>query len=387
MWRGGSGRDASSMRSYLSLIAAAAVGLAAVGIVPTASAAAPAPAGCTGVTPAALADYFDGAVPGRLQQAHAAGVVVSVVNHDSQLFAKGYGLADTARGVAFDPDRSLVRIASITKMFTFTAVMQQVQAGRLDLNADVNTYLTSFKVPATYPEPVTLADLMDHTAGFEDRVVGIGARTAADVPPLGQFLADNMPARIRPPGEVSAYSNYGAALAGYIVSQVSGEPFDQYVQRHLLDPLGMAHTTATEPVPAALAGDLAVSYDSDVDPPRPVPFTFDPQAPDGSISTSATDMGHFMMANLNEGRYGDASILSPATMALMHTRSFAADPRLGGHAHGFVDKTINGHRVLMHDGGWEAFESVMILIPGCDLGLFLSANSYSGADAMASVAA
>jgi hypothetical protein len=96
-------------------------------------------------------------------------------------------------------------------------------------------------------------------------------------------------------------------------------------------------------------------------------------------------MGHFMMANLNEGRYSDAAILSPQTLALMHTRSFAADPRLGGHAHGFVEKTINGHRVLMHDGGWEAFESVMILIPGCDLGLFLSANSFSGADALASV--
>jgi CubicO group peptidase (beta-lactamase class C family) len=389
MWRCRFGGDASSMRSYLSLIAAAGLTacLAGVGLVPTAAAAAPPVtlASCASATPAELADFFDNTVPAQLHEHNAPGAVVSVVDHNAQLFAKGYGLADTARGGAFDPDRSLVRIASISKLFTYTAVMQQVQAGRIDLNADVNTYLTSFKVPATYPQPVTVQDLLDHTAGFEDRVIGTGARSAADVPPLGQYLADNMPDRIRPPGEVYAYSNYGAALAGYIVSQVSGEPYDAYIQHHLLDPLRMANTTATEPVPAALAGDLAVSYNTDDTPPKAVPFEFDPSAPDGSISASATDMGHFMMANLNEGRYGDAAILSPATMALMHTRSFANDPRLGGHAHGFVEKTINGHRVLFHDGGWEAFESAMILLPGCDLGLFMSTNSTTGADSLISV--
>jgi CubicO group peptidase (beta-lactamase class C family) len=394
------------MRSYLSLFAAslaaaslAAASLAAVVLDPAPAFAAPSvtvsstvaparfltPAACNPVTSADLAGFFDSVVPARLQRDHVPGAVVSVVDHDTQLFAKGYGLADTARNVAFDPDRSLVRIASISKLFTYTAVMQQVQAGRIDLNADVNTYLTAFKVPATFPEPVTMQDLMDHTAGFEDRVIRDGARTAADVPPLGQYLADNMPARIRPPGVVYAYSNYGAALAGYIVSQVSGEPYDAYIQRHLLDPLQMAHSTAAEPVPAALARDLAVSYNTDDGPARAIPFIFDPGAPDGSITTTASDLGHFMMANLNEGRYGSITILSPSTMDLMHTRSFADDPRLGGHAHGFIDKTINGHHVLMHDGGWEAFESVMILIPGCDLGLFLSTNATTGTESLAAV--
>ena len=168
------------------------------------------------------------------------------------------------------------------------------------------------------------------------------------------------------------------------MSQVSGEPYDQYVQRHMLDPLGMAHTTATEPVPAALAGDLARSYDSEGHRRDRSRSCSTRMAPDGSISASATDMAHFMIAHLTTaGRR--ASILSPATMALMHTRSFAADPRLGGYAHGFKDRPINGHRVLMHDGGWEAFESVLLLVPDCDLGLFLSANSYSGADAMTTV--
>ena len=338
------------------------------------------PADCAAPTAGALADYFDHAVPSGLQKYHVPGTVVSVVSGDHTAFAKGYGLADAEHGVAFDPDRSLVRLASITKLFTWTAVMQQVQAGRLDLHTDVNHYLTAFKIPRTYPQPVTLQDLMDHTAGFEDRVIGTVARTAADVIPLERFLASEMPARIRPPGQISAYSNYGAALAGYLVAKVSGQPYDKYVTQHLLAPLQMTHSTATEPVPAPLAAGLARSYNSDDVPLRRVPFIFDPLTPDGAISATAADMAHFMIAQLNDGRYGDAAILSPAATARMHQRSFAADPRTGGYAHGFMDRTINGRRVLMHDGGWEGFVSALILIPGCHLGLFVSANATGGAD-------
>ncbi|MFC6084142.1 serine hydrolase domain-containing protein [Sphaerisporangium aureirubrum] len=345
------------------------------------SAACPAPAS------AALAGFFDGVVPGSLKKDHVPGAVVSVVSGDRTVFAKGYGLADVARGVAFDPSRSLVRIASITKLFTWTAVMQQVEAGRLDLDADVNRYLKGFEIPATYAEPVTLRTLMNHTAGFEDQVVGTGARASADVPPLGEYLARHVPARIRPPGEVSAYSNYGAALAGHIVAEVTGEPYDRYVRRHLLDPLGMTHSTATEPVPAPLAPGLARSYDSDAAPPRPVPFVFDLMPPDGSISATAADMANFMIAHLNGGRSGDRAVLSPATVALMHQRSFTADPRLGGYAHGFMDRTFNGHRVLMHDGGWEGFSSVLMLVPDCRLGLFLSANATGGAGTLGLISA
>ncbi len=289
-------------------------------------------------------------------------------------------MADVEHHVPASASTSLVRVASISKLFTWTAVMQQVEAGRLDLNADVNRYLKEFKIPDAFPQPMTLQNLMDHTAGFEDFVIGTAARGAADVPPLGDYLARHMPARIRPPGEVTAYSNYGAALAGYIVAQVSGEPYDAYVQRHILDPLGMAHSTAAQPVPAALAGDLARSYDSDANPPRPMPFMFDPMAPDGSVDTTATDIANFMNAQLHGGRFGTNEILTPATTALMHQRSFAADPRLDGYAHGFMDRTMNGHRVLMHDGGWEGFRSVLMLVPGCDLGLFLSMNGTGAAE-------
>jgi CubicO group peptidase (beta-lactamase class C family) len=336
-------------------------------------------AGCVPVTQQAAAELFDGELPARLRRGHVPGAVVSVVSGGATVFSTGYGAADVERDVAFSASTSLVRIASVTKLFTWTAVMQQVEAGRLDLDTDVNEYLSSFEIPATYPEPVTLRTLMNHTAGFEDWIIGTAARSAEDVPPLGEYLADNVPARIRPPGEVSAYSNYGAALAGYIVAEVSGEPYDQYVQRHIFDPLGMGHSTAAEPVPAALAADLAASYNSDATPPERVPFQFDKLAPDGSVSATADDIARFMAAHLDEERGG--GILAPETMALMHQRSFSADPRLDGYAHGFKERTMNGRRVLLHDGGWEGFLSALVLVPDCDFGVFMSVNGTSGGEA------
>jgi CubicO group peptidase (beta-lactamase class C family) len=354
----------------------AAAGVLAVPVVgplagPPAAAAQP---GCGPVTQQAAAALFDGELPDRLRRDRVPGAVVSVVSGGATVFSDGYGTADIERDLAFSPATSMVRIASITKLFTWTAVMQQVEAGRLDLDADVNQYLSTFEIPATYPEPVTLRTLMNHTAGFEDWIIGTAARSAEDVPPLGEYLAANVPARIRPPGEVSAYSNFGAALAGHIVAEVSGEPYDEYVQRHIFDPLGMGHSTAAEPVPDALAADLAASYDSDVTPPERVPFQFDKLAPDGSISATADDIAMFMAAHLDREGGG---ILAPEIMALMHQRSFSADPRLDGYAHGFKERTINGHRVLMHDGGWEGFLSVLMLVPDCDLGVFMSVNGTS----------
>ncbi|GGN46068.1 CubicO group peptidase (beta-lactamase class C family) [Actinoplanes campanulatus] len=365
---------ALTRRTLISLF----LGCVAVPAVAPARPAVAVPVACPTATPAALAGFFDGALPIRLTAARVPGAAVSVAAGGATAFAKGYGMADTERAVPFDASRSLVRIASISKLFTWTAVMQQVEVGRLDLDADVNRYLAGFQVPGTYDQPVTLRHLMSHTAGFEDVITGTGARDAAGVPPLGRYLADHMPARIRPPGEVSAYSNYGAALAGHIVSEVSGERYDQYIQRHLLDPLGMARSTAAEPVPAALAPDLARSYDTDLTPPKVYPFTFDRMPPDGSITTTAADMAGFMNAHLHEGRFGAGRILSPQTTARMHQRSFTADPRVDGYAHGFKERTVNGHRVLLHDGGWEGFTSIMMLVPDCDLGLFLTMNSLSG---------
>lgn len=378
------------MRSLLPLVLVSATTAAVVAAGPSAAAAppavTPAPAvapstthatvaepPCAPVTDSALDDVLGG-LPAELARDAVPGAVVSVVADGRTVRAEGYGVADTATGAPMDADRTLVRIASITKLFTATAVMQQVEAGRLALDDDVNEHLTAFRVPSAFGEPVTVRDLLDHTAGFEERGIVIGARTAADVRPLDETLRRHLPARIYPPGEVAAYSNWGAALAGHLVEQVSGERYDRYVRRHVLEPLGMTRSTAAEPVPDGLASSLAHSYDSEVVPPEAIPFTFDRLPPDGAVSATATDMARFVQAHLD----GGGPVLDAGTTARMHTRSFTADPRLPGSAHGFQERFVRGHRLLVHDGSWEGFQSALVLVPACGLGMFVSFNATGG---------
>ncbi len=209
--------------------------------------------------PAEMEAFMDKELGKEMEKHHIAGAAVSVVKDGKLFFAKGYGHADLKKGIPVDPEQTTFRIGSVTKLFTWTAVMQLAEQGKLDLNADVNTYL-DFRIPDTYPQPITLKDLMTHTAGFEDRYYERLAKDPNDLMPPREWLVSHMPARVRPPGEVAAYSSYGAALAGYIVARVSGEPYDHYVQEHILNPLGMAHTTARSPMPPDIRAHASVGY-------------------------------------------------------------------------------------------------------------------------------
>jgi CubicO group peptidase (beta-lactamase class C family) len=220
-------------------------------------------------TPLVRADleaWLDGFMPVALQQGDIAGAVVAVVRDGAVLLQKGYGLADVAKRTPMDPERTVLGVGSVSKLFTWTAVMQQVEQGKLDLDRDVNEYL-DFELPARFGQPITLRHLMTHTAGFAAR----GFRQYADPRALGPHLrGTRAPPRIFPPGQVTAYSNYGSMLGGYLVERVSGEPFVDYVDRHVLGPLGMARSSFRRPVPEALRPDLATSYGLGSGPPNGV---------------------------------------------------------------------------------------------------------------------
>ena len=327
--------------------------------------------------PLELEAFIDGYLAAQMPANNIAGATVSVVKDGQVFFVKGYGYADVAQRLPVDPEKTLFRIGSISKLFTWTAVMQLVEQGKLDLDADVNTYL-DFEIPATFPEPITLNHLMAHTAGFEDRAFGIDSATLEQLIPLGRWLKTHLPARVRPPGQFSAYSNYGVTLAGYIVERVSGLPFDDYMDKNILAPLGMAHSSSRQPLPAALARDFSQGYQFVNGAYQPQPFEAVNVAPAGSLSASATDMARFMIAHLREGRYGEARILQPATAQLMHTRHFTHDPRLNGWAHGFYEMDMNGQHIFGHGGDTDLFHSLLMLFPEHDLGVFISTNSAGG---------
>ncbi len=324
--------------------------------------------------PAEMAAFFDGVMLSTMDVEHIAGVSLAVVKDGEVFFSHGYGYADVEKHIAVDPATTLFRIASVSKLFTWTAVMQLVEQGKLDLDADVNTYL-DFEIPATYPEPITLKHLLTHTPGFEDRFYGVNVKSAGDIVPLGEHLRTHIPARVRPAGTFSAYSNYGAALAGYIVERVSGMAYADYVERNIFQPLGMTHATARQPLPEALAADMAQGYIYTDGRYTPQPFELMLDVPAGAFSSSALDIARFMIAHLQNGRYGDAQILQEATAQQMHSRIFAHDERVSGFAHGFYEIHQNGQRFIVHGGDITAFHSELALFPEHNVGLFLTCNS------------
>ena len=324
--------------------------------------------------PQEVETFFDGVFAATLEQQQIPGATVSVVKDGQLLFAKGYGYADLERQFPVVADKTLFRIGSISKLFTWTAVMQLVEQGKLDLDADVNTYLSDFQIPATYPQPITLTHLMTHTPGFEDWSIGLLVSSPEELKPLSQVLAEKIPARVRPPGELSAYSNYGVALAGYIVEQVSGMPFEQYVGENIFQPLAMDSTTFSQPPPKPLAAEMATGYIQTGNLPLPKEFEYITLFPAGSMSATATDMAKFAIAHLQNGRYGDTRILESDTARVMHQQQFTHDPRVSGWTYGFMEAQLNNLRLIYHTGGTNQFFSILALLPQKNLGLFISYN-------------
>ena len=323
--------------------------------------------------------FIDGVLGAYMKDKHIAGVTVSVVRDGAVLFAKGYGYADVAKQKPVDPDKTLFRIGSISKLFTWTSVMQLNEQGKLDLNKDINEYL-DFKIPATYPEPITLTHVLTHTPGLEEDGRDLFTEDPAHISPMSKWLPAHMPSRVRAPGQFSSYSNWATATAGYIVERVGGEKtWDDYIEKHLIDPLGMAHTTTRQPLPEKFADDMSVGYEWKNGVFEPHKFEIvTGAAPAGSIGASATDMARFMIAHLNNGAYGDIRILSEKQAELMHTRIQGHDPRIPGFAHGFYEQSSHGLRIVGHGGDTQWFHSDLALIQRERVGVFISTNTNTG---------
>jgi len=329
--------------------------------------------------PVEVEAFMDGLMAAYMRDKHIAGITVSVVRNGALLFAKGYGYADVARRAPVDPDKTLFRIGSVAKLFTWTAVMQLHEQGKLDLAADVNEYL-DFAIPSTYPQPITLRDILTHTPGLEEDSRDLFTEDSTHITPMSTWLPAHMPRRVRPPATFSSYSNWATAVAGYIVERVGGEPtWDDYMDRHLFGPLGMTQSTGRQPLPARLVQDASVGYawkDGEFVPKKFEIVTGAPPA--GSISASATDMAKFMIAHLNGGALGDARILGEREAALMHTRIQGHDPRIPGFAHGFYEQSSHGLRIIGHGGDTQYFHTSLSLIPSEGVGVFMSSNTDQG---------
>jgi CubicO group peptidase (beta-lactamase class C family) len=343
---------------------------------PPKSATAPTPQQAPQVTPQLtkedLEAFFDGFIPTELERDDIAGAVVSVVKDGNVLFAKGYGYSDVKGRRPVTVDATLFRPGSISKTFMWTAVMQLYEQGKLDLNRDVNDYL-DFKIPARFGKPINMKDLMTHTPGLEETIKDLFIANAKDLVPLQQYLLAHEPKEIFPPGTTPAYSNYGATLAGYIVQRVSGIPFDDYIEKNIFQPLAMSRSTFRQPLPENLKPFMSQGYKLASEPPKD--FEVVQAWPAGSLSATAADMSHYMIAHLQNGQYNGARILEPETAQLMHSRLFGLVPELNAMAYGFYEESRNGQRIIGHGGDTQWFHSDMHLMLDAHVGFFVSYNS------------
>jgi CubicO group peptidase (beta-lactamase class C family) len=334
----------------------------------------PATATARDLTGADATAWLDGYMPYALHAGDIAGAVVMVVKDGQIVASRGYGYADVAKRIPVDPARTLFRPGSTSKLVTWTAVMQLVEAGKLDLDKDVNAYI-DFHIPPRGGRPVTLRQIMTHTAGFEEVQKDIIFDDPKHDMPLAVYLKRWVPARIFDAGTTPAYSNYATAIAGYIVTRVSGEPFDEYVERHIFAPLDMRTASFRQPLPPTLRPLSAKGYGRASEPSHP--FEFVGPAPAGSLSASGLDMAKFMIAHLDDGR----GILKPETARMMHDSPLgpvdptSLIPPLNRMELGFFETNINNREVIAHLGDTNWFHTSLHLFLAERTGLYVSFNS------------
>ena len=323
-----------------------------------------------------LAIFLDEYIPDQLDQYNIVGMTISFVKDNEIFFAKGYGnrtLAPVAKPVI--ANQTLFRIGSISKTFTAVAVLQLVEDGILDLDTDINSYLTAFKIPDTYSDPITMRHLLTHTAGFEEKAYPSIFSSAYGILSLEDFVIEILPDRVHSPGVITSYSNYGFTLAGYIVQEMSGKLFEQYIEDEIFIPLGLNSSTFREPLPSNLSMNMSTGYN---EYGQVGYFEYLSVPPAGSCSSTATDMAKFMIALLDNGYYNGTQILLNETVQMMQEEHFTTHPNLPGANLGLYEMDTHNEYIIGHGGDTVFFHSLMALFPDDNFGFFISYNSRGG---------
>ena len=331
--------------------------------------------------PRIIESFVDGLVLPLMKNHNSPSGTVVIAKGGEVIFAKGYGYQDVENHIAVDPDRTLFRPGSISKLFTWVSVMQMVEQGRLDLDVDINRYLKNFQIKDSYPgQPITMRHIMTHSSGFEDGFLGyLIINDPKRVMPLASSMEKYQPKRVNPPGAQTAYSNYATSIAGLIVANLSGMDFTDYVQKNIFDVLGMKSSSFVEPLPDHLNENMALSYAFEggkyVEKPFEIVSNF---APAGAASATSMDMIKFAQAILQGGEYKGGRILRPETVKKMLTRNFTHDDRMMGMALGFYETEKNGLRFVGHGGDTSYFHSELVIDQKNDLVFFVSFSGNGG---------
>lgn len=321
-----------------------------------------------------LNEWIDSQFEKGLDSFNIPGATFVLMQGDSVIHMNGYGVADIETNTPVNSEFSIFRIASISKTFVGTAIMQLYERGEIKLDDNINNYLKTFQIENKFGDPITIKHLLTHTAGFDERNIGTAVRTEENVISLAQYLKKRMPPQIRPVGEALTYSNHGYALLGLIVEEVSGLDFDEYVTKLILKPLRMNYSGFKwQP---ELKKNYVTSYLQKENQLIPYQLNFPLDYPPSSFNSTASDMSHYISMYLNNGNFQGNQILDSTTVIQMHKTAFKHyENSDGGWLLGFYESRWNGLKIITHGGDIQGFASELFLIPEKNIGLFLSVNA------------
>jgi CubicO group peptidase (beta-lactamase class C family) len=325
--------------------------------------------------PAEFEAFLDAYLAEQMETHHIPGVVFTMVKDGEVFFSKGYGYADLEKQTPFDPEQTVLITASLAKALAAVGVLQLNERGQIDLHEDVRPYFKDFPLKTNFDEPLTFANLLTHTDGFEARMIGGGALNEEDLLPLGELLETYAPTQLYPPGQYMTYGDYAANLGGYLTQEISGMPFEQYMAENIFVPLGMTSSSFVQPPSEELFSRQAVGYEYQNEHQEPVLNFYPRYAPSGGLRTTAANMDRFMLALLNGGNYAGTQILNESTVEMMFTQQFAPHPKTSGISYGLFEHLENGQQLFLRDGDGVGTRSRMVLFPKQDLGFFISYNS------------
>ena len=320
--------------------------------------------------------FLDSLITSLMLKEHIVGCGISIIKDSGIIFSKGYGYSDLENKKPFDPQKTLFRTASVSKVFIATVLMQLKEKGLIDLNKDINTYLKKFKIENKFGKPITAANLLTHTPGFDDFYIGKSARTEKEAMPLGEFLKNHIPDQIVPPGEVLMYSNMGMALAAFLVEEITGKDFERYVIDNLFLPLGMNKSSFR--IKEEFKDDIYKGYVYLKGKQVEFPFDFINDYPAGQMLTTINEFSNFMIMQLNKGKFSDRQIVDSSLINEMQSIQFTHNPKLkSAMGYGFFIDEVFNTKLLSHNGGYPGILTRMLIFPDLKVAMFIAINGYN----------
>jgi CubicO group peptidase (beta-lactamase class C family) len=301
------------------------------------------------------------------------GAAFVFVRDGAVVYERGYGVSDVATRARVDPERTVWPIASITKTVTALGALQLVAAGRIKLDEDLNRYLRKLQVPAQGYAPLTLRHILSHT-GALDEIPG-RRYDGKQAPDMAAFLKGRL-VRYREPGQLTAYSTYGIALAGVLIEDVSSQGYADYLKQHIFAPAGLSSARVM-----LRQGDekgVATPYEMDDGRATAIQHEWYQTPPTSSMVATAADMGRLLLVHLADGRAGAHQLLSAALMRAMHEQQATNHPDLPGWSLGFQLDNANGVAIVEHGGDIAGFSALFTLMPDKHEGFFIVHHGESG---------